>query len=305
MKDKLEVSIEAKNGRPMRSYSHDGKTFVESHENSVYQIRVKNKTDARIKAVISVDSLNIVNGKPATNDPAETGYLIGANEEQIFKGFRVDDNTVAEFTFVKREKSYATEKGAGQGNGVVSVRIYEEKENEAEKQLKKLKQRVKDLENRPREKEYIPFTPWHPYWERPYHCYDNMWHSTCNNQPIGGAVFTSNQVKCSSPVLQNASLTATTSLGGHAQAFACSAAMVPEAVNENPFSMGSGWGDAVKDVITMVEFEVGKLLGEMTIYYAALDGLKALGVNVDRIKQVVFPEPFKREFCSKPSGWKG
>ncbi len=313
--DKLEVSIETTNGRPMRSYSHEGKTFVESYENSVYQIRVKNKTDRRMKAVISVDSLNIVNGKPASNDPAETGYIIGADEEQVFKGFRVDDDNVAAFTFVKREKSYATEKGEGQGNGVIAVRAYEEKETESEKALKTLKKRIKDLEDRPREKEYIPYRPWYweddyyrPYRPRPY--FGDVWcggyvkGSTTIGDNILGSCGTTTQFMC------NASLTSSnaaslSSDGVQMRAMGMASEQKALSVDENPFSMGSGWGEAVRDSVKMVEFEVGKLIGEISIYYAAIEGLKVLGVNVDRVKSVAFPEPFKREWCPKPSGWKG
>lgn len=305
--DNLKVSIEASDGRAMRSYLHDGKTFVESHQDRVYQIRVKNQTSNRIKAVISVDSLNIVSGKPASNDPSETGYILGPYEEQVFKGYRVDDDTIAQFTFVKREKSYATEVGSGTGNGVIAVRAYQEKESESERQLKKLKQRIKDLEDRPREKEYVPYYPWHPYrpyrpyWERPYFG-DTVWaQSTCGGVAFGDGNVTSSEVKCgSSSILRGASFSTTMAMSAQSTVHEGT-----PCVDESPFSMGSAWGDAIKDSVKMVEFEVGKLIGEVTIYYASLDGLKALGVNIERVKSVAFPEPFKRDYCAKPSGWKG
>lgn len=294
--DNIDVTVETKDSRPIRTFVHEGRSYIQSKEDSVYQIRVKNQTGNRIKAVISVDSLNIVSGKPASNDPIETGYILGPYEEQIFRGFRVNDDQVAEFTFVKREKSYATEKGEGQGNGVIAVRAYEEKENETEK----LKQRIKDLENRPREKEYIdrpyPVYPW-----RPYHWYSQPYfHFTCGGGQGMGSNAGGNSMSLSSTIrVVNCSVnTADTGLR------AC-AAQSELAADENPFSMGSGWGDAVKDSVKMVEFEVGKLIAEITVYYAAIEGLKALGVNVDRVKAVAFPEPFKREYCAKPSGWKG
>lgn len=306
-------------GKPMHEFQHEGKTFVESREGSTYSLRIKNHSSGRVKVVIGVDSINAVDGKPMTDQPTETGYILGAHEEHVIKGYRVDDDTVAQFTFVKRDKSYATEKGSGANNGVISLRVYEEKESESEKQLKKLKQRIKDLEDRPREKEYIPYDrpypvyPWRPYWERPYHYWSDPWYSTICKATTDGVSFGDGNISCSAggtsntvfnacSTAQNAGSTGDVQL--HAMAMQ-SSVQSDALTDENPFDVGSGWGSAIKDSVKMVEFEVGKLIGEVTIYYASLTGLKALGVNVERVKSVAFPEPFAKTWCAKPSGWKG
>lgn len=315
---KVSLIIEAKDGRPLRCYSHDGKTFVESHENREYQLRVKNKTGKRIKVVIAVDSLNIISGAAASNDPAETGYLLNPYEEQVYKGFRVDDDTVAQFTFVKREKSYATERGEGAGNGVIAIRAYAEKKNEADEMLKQFQRELDELKNRPREKEYIPVRPW--YWEDPWYrsryprpYFDGGWWGgyswgTTTGNTGGSVVGACASTSWDSGLVKCAASAGETTRGFSAQAGSdginlTAASLNLAAAEENPFSMGSKWGDAVKDSVQKVEFEVGKLLVEESIYYTTIDGLKVLGVNVERVKAVAFPQAFKATYCPPPSGW--
>lgn len=315
--DNIVVSVEATDGRAMRSYTHEGKTFVESHQDRVYQIRIKNKTSCRIKAVISVDSLNIVSGKPATNDPKETGYILGAHEEQIFKGYRVDNNTVAEFKFVKREKSYATEQGSGAGNGVIAVRAYEEKESESDKVSKMLQAWREAERNKPRDTIIIdrPY-PVYPYRPRPWYWEDQYWR-TAPYYTLGGAIgYGSSMGSTSMANLNSAAIVMNCSTASFDNGLNKCAAESPRGLNAQAhvadsvemkaasFDMGSAWGSAVKDSVKEVEFEEGALLAEIAIYYASLDSLKEMGVNVERVKAVAFPEPFKREYCAVPSGWK-
>ena len=62
------------NGRAVRHYTHDGKTYIEAKAGTQYELKVRNATDARILAVVSVDGLNVVTGERAT--PQDIGYLI-------------------------------------------------------------------------------------------------------------------------------------------------------------------------------------------------------------------------------------
>lgn len=325
--DKIDLQVEV-NGRQLRCFQHEGKTFIESREETVYALRVKNKTNRRIKAVISVDSLNIVSGKTATNDPKETGYILQPHEEQLFKGYRVDNDTVAEFKFVKREKSYATELGSGAGNGVIAIRAYEEKENDTDR-IKKLMKQIQDAQVK--EKEYIyvdrpypvyPHRPW--YWDNYWYGSTPYWGGTIGysggtttlglsrtvtnglNQSInsvgcsaGDVAFTSNV--CGATNLQKSvnDVTNCSITPGAVTAFSVQSDLKAQA-----FDMGSGWGSSVKDTVREVEFEEGECIAEIAFYYASRDSLKIMGIDVERIKAVAFPEPFKREFCARPSGWK-
>lgn len=309
--DQVSLTVETNDGRPLRAYVHEGKTYVESHESRSYQLRVKNRTGNRVKAVIAVDSLNILTGKSASDDPNETGYILGPYAEEVFKGWRLDDNQVAAFTFVKRDKSYATETGEGQGNGVIAMRVYTEKENLNEK-IRLLQEAFEAEKKRKPDREYVPYPVypsypyWKPYWERPY--YDYPYHSPriwCKNEStLSDTQFT---------------FTSTATSAGNTQAFSAmncasqdpvvgavdSSALASQSVELKPqgFDMGSSWGGLVKETVTHTSFETGVLIAEISVFYASLEGLKALGVNVSREKAVAFPEPFKRGYCQPPKDW--
>lgn len=314
--DKVHVSVET-NGRPVKTYQYEGKTFIESREDTVYQIRVKNKTNQRVKVCIGIDGVSIISGKTITDTPDETGYILGAYAEEVFKGYRVDDNQVSAFKFGKKEVSYATETGQGQGNGVIAVRTYAEKIKAPD--YAEIYRKLYEAErNRPKEKEYIyPSYPY-PYW------YSSPW--TYTGSPIitcgGGSVTSATTTQGSftsvgstsmmqNTVLQNASLNVKGTIGVQAYNACVDTAVGMSSINSvsvydsapSPFAHGTQWGQAVAEKVTMVEFETGLLLDETVIYYAPEAGLLSLGVNMTKEKQVVFPEPFKRQYCEPPRGW--
>lgn len=302
----IKVSIETPDGRAVRTYLHDGRYYIESHENMVYRIRVKNQTGNRIKAVIAVDSISIITGKPVSDKSDETGYILEPYVEELFRGYRVDANQVAEFKFVKREASYATEKGEGQGNGVIAVRAFTEKSN-LDQKLKDLNEKFKEWQKRPVEKEYVPvYPPW--YWDYPYYpkprrpYYDTTfcqsWGASTKASNSTDGIVTSNTVYGST----EGCYTTKMDTGNVLRA----ASLVPEKeIDEttNIFQHGSGWGSPLEDKVKEVPFEVGELLAETVIYYAPLESLKTLGVNVTKEKQITFPKPFKTEYASPPVGW--
>jgi hypothetical protein len=325
--DKAVLTIEHKDGRAVREFVHEGRTYIESRVGTEYQLRLKNNTGGRVLAVVSVDGINAVSGKPVSDSPDEAGYVLAPNESHVIKGYRVDENTVASFTFVKREGSYATERGEGQGNGTIAVRFW--KEEKKKEDVNVLIERYKTLweeeKNRPREKEYIPIypsppswpwrDPYYPYPRNPWITYEpSYWLSTTTCGAVGEGVSSVHAV--ANDTVRAFNSMAQFGDGGNVVLDNCSinsadpaqvvqanyCAVVAEAAN--PFAHGSSWGDAVADTVKEVEFKVGKLLTELCVYYAPLEGLKALGVDVNRTKAVVFPEPFKRGFCPPPSGWK-
>jgi hypothetical protein len=315
--NKIEVCIQTKDSRPIRVHHKDGRSYIQSNEDSVYQIRVKNRTDERIKIVPIVDGLNTISGQIATDDPNETGYVLGAYEEQIIKGFRVSDDEVAQFKFVKKEASYATEHGNGAGNGVIAIRAYGEKETQQDKRDKMLKAYIDALEKNKKTKEieYVPYPvypsrPWYwdDYWDRPYrpYRYPEIW--------CGGYVETSTTdahvkfdavSRCTSnDIIGTVGLNACATNASVKGDVTSNVAHVVQSEVE-PFDCGTQWGAALKDSVKEVAFEVGKLIEEVVVYYASVEGLKALGIDVTRTKAVVFPEAFKKTYCPKPANWTG
>ena len=113
------------NGRKAREYVHNGLTFIEAREGTEFSIEVKNHSTGRILAIVSIDGLDIIEGKPATAD--SRGYIIAGNHADTFNGWRTSDTEVGAFKFTSSDKSYATSKGVGQNNGVIAIKLFAEK----------------------------------------------------------------------------------------------------------------------------------------------------------------------------------
>jgi hypothetical protein len=133
------------NGRRVKHYTHQGKTYVESKEGSNYTLEVKNNTPNRILVVSSVDGLSVLSGQPASD--SDTGYVVDAYSRMEIKGFRYSDDAVGSFEFTSKRKndSYAATKGNQQNCGIIGVRVF----NEVVRPPIVVK-----------EKEYVPYYPW-------------------------------------------------------------------------------------------------------------------------------------------------
>lgn len=120
----IELSVTV-NGRPTRTYLHEGKYFIESRDGTEYAIEVKNNNWHKVEAVVAVDGLSVITGLPASKN--NSGYIIAGHDRLVIKGFRKDLNEVGAFKFTKKEKSYAATKGQADNVGVIAVAVYKEK----------------------------------------------------------------------------------------------------------------------------------------------------------------------------------
>jgi hypothetical protein len=112
-------------GQSVRTIPHHGRIYLPvTHLGTEYQIRVWNHGPRRIAAVVSVDGLSVINGRPASeNGP---GYLVGPRSSIVIHGWRRDLQTVAAFSFEEREKSYASRRGYPENVGVIGLIAVEE-----------------------------------------------------------------------------------------------------------------------------------------------------------------------------------
>ena len=116
------------NSKPVTKFLHENKTYIEGRPGSKYSIQVKNPTSTRVKAVISVDGLSILDGKPAGKE--SQGYIIEAFGTLDIEGWRTSSSTVGAFEFGSRKDSYANKSGEGATNvGVIGVMIFQEDYN--------------------------------------------------------------------------------------------------------------------------------------------------------------------------------
>ena len=146
------------NDKPVRKFPFNDKLFVEARKGEEYSIRIKNNTWQRILAICSVDGLDILNGKPATENG--NGYVINGYGSLKADGFRVSDNQVAKFLFDYKGGSYAASKedGSERNVGVIGVRIFTEKV--------KPPPPVVIREEHHHHHDHYPNNPWYnrPYW---------------------------------------------------------------------------------------------------------------------------------------------
>jgi hypothetical protein len=118
----LEVLVD---GRPLPTIQHEGKTFLPvPRVGAAYEVRVWNHGPRRVVAVVSVDGLSVINGRPATE--SGTGYIVAPYSSVVIKGWRRSLDAVAAFRFVEREKSCAGLSGRPEGIGVIGLVAIEE-----------------------------------------------------------------------------------------------------------------------------------------------------------------------------------
>lgn len=118
------------NGNRCKQYYHQGKTFIEAKNGSEYVIEIKNNYWKRVLAVGSVDGLNVLTGKTASEK--DSGYIIGAYSAEKIKGFRFSDDEWAMFKFGYKfyGNTYAQSKedGSEKNCGVIGLRVFYENE---------------------------------------------------------------------------------------------------------------------------------------------------------------------------------
>lgn len=113
-------------GRPVRSYWHDGGNWLLGHLGERYTLRVVNHSGRRIEAVVSVDGKDVIDGQPG--DPGKRGYLVPARGSVDIDGWRISSAQAAAFRFSSVGDSYAARTGSGREVGVIGVAVFEERD---------------------------------------------------------------------------------------------------------------------------------------------------------------------------------
>ncbi len=106
------------------TYRQDGTTWVLGGLGQRYEIKLTNTTSRRIEAVVSVDGLDVLDGKPAAFE--RRGYIVPPYGSTRIAGFRRSQDEVAAFRFSSVRDSYAARKGDDRDVGVIGVALFEE-----------------------------------------------------------------------------------------------------------------------------------------------------------------------------------
>ncbi len=120
------VELTDPQGRSLPTFAHRGQLYIQGNLGQRYSIKVTNPTARRVEAVISVDGLDVIDGRRA-NYKHKRGYVIAPYDTLQIDGFRVSTQQVAAFRFSSVANSYAGRKGKARNVGVIGVAIFEER----------------------------------------------------------------------------------------------------------------------------------------------------------------------------------
>lgn len=113
-------------GRTLDLLQHRGRQFVVGQPGNEYAIRVRNCSNRRVLAVVSVDGVNVVTGETAA--PDQSGYVIEPYGYVTIEGWRKDLTRTAAFYFSDPGDAYAARTGRPDDLGVIGVALFSERE---------------------------------------------------------------------------------------------------------------------------------------------------------------------------------
>lgn len=120
------VEVLGEDGRALPCFERAGRYYMLGAVGQRYTIRVTNPTARRVEAVVSVDGLDVIDGRTA-DFRSKRGYVVPAYGELRVDGWRTSTTHVAAFRFSSVSNSYAGRKGQDRNVGVVGVAIFEER----------------------------------------------------------------------------------------------------------------------------------------------------------------------------------
>lgn len=103
----------------------NGGYFVSGERGDRYAIFLKNRSRERVEVVLSVDGVDVMNGREASF--SNRGYVIEPGASFKVEGFRDSQSSVAAFRFAAAGDSYVTQKtGSSRNIGVIGVAVFQE-----------------------------------------------------------------------------------------------------------------------------------------------------------------------------------
>ena len=121
----VSFALRDESGRLLPGLNVSDRWFVIGEQGRRYSIVLRNETDYRLEAVISVDGLDVMDGQPASL--SKRGYILHPHQRIVVDGWRRSLNTVAAFRFRSVRDSYAERKhGDSRNVGVIGVALFNE-----------------------------------------------------------------------------------------------------------------------------------------------------------------------------------
>ena len=119
------IELRDQSGRILPGLIVGDRWFVVGEEGHRYCIIVRNRSDFRLEIVLSVDGLDVIDGRPASF--RKRGYIVNPHRKLVVEGFRQSTEAVAAFRFGPVRESYAAEKYHNTRNvGVIGTALFNE-----------------------------------------------------------------------------------------------------------------------------------------------------------------------------------
>lgn len=250
----------------IREYGRNGLTFVEGRRGQPYSIQFRNNSAFRVMAIISVDGIDVVDGKPATAE--SRGYIVEGYSAAEIKGWRTSSTEIRQFFFEDKERSYSPAVTGETANcGVISLKVFAEKP-----------------------KPIPTFVPPQVIREEHHYHYPNP----IAREWTGG----SPSYTCCMGSLGSEGVA-----GTPGESTSVREGLICATSNTAPkFNLGTGWGAAMTDHVSHVLFEKAHEIASMDIYYTDADALERMGIVLDKEVAVTpLPQGFGG-FCQPPKG---
>lgn len=119
----LEIVDEDSSALP--TFTQAGRRYVLGESGERYRLHLVNPTGGRVEAVVSVDGLDAVDGRPA--GVGKRGYILDAYGDVTIDGWRTSLDSVAAFRFSSVHDSYAARTGHPRNVGVIGVAFFRER----------------------------------------------------------------------------------------------------------------------------------------------------------------------------------
>ena len=121
----VSVRLVDASGAPLPTFASGTNQFAQGEVGQRYIIELVNQSSNRFEAVVTVDGLDVMDGKPGSF--AKRGYLLQPFATVDIDGFRQSMDEVAAFRFGSVRGSYAAQKGNDRNVGVIGVALFAER----------------------------------------------------------------------------------------------------------------------------------------------------------------------------------
>jgi len=277
------------NGVPARTFEYAGETYVLGQQGDRYVLRVYNRSARRIEAVVSVDGLDVIDGK-AGDFANKRGYLVDAYGYVDIDGWRLSNREAAAFRFAPIGESYAAKTGSARNVGVIGLAVFPER-----------------IVRKPRPV-YVPPSTYLEPADKP---------SYSEDRSVGSSLAPGAEAAAqpSAAPAQSSGRASPSKAERSDDALAGAPASNEAVKRRSRAGLGTEFGEAVSSEIRQVEFmranasHPAVLLGAR---YNDRAGLRALGIDVDgegesndlALRQSANPFPTSRHFARPPTDWR-